>query len=214
VVLPAYALALPREAPATPSPAHAPPVGALRRDQQPAFVLLGLIFTLAYATMTIIAVHLPSLLQARGLEVAAAVALGALVGPSQVAARLLETAFGRQAHPVWTLIASMLLVLLGTALLFLVPGWAAAAIILYGMGSGLRSIVRGTVPLSLFGREGYAILMGRLAVPTLLATAAAPMLGVWSLQAFGAEGTLLALSLAAALNLALALPLLAMRRRA
>jgi hypothetical protein len=45
-------------------------------------------------------------------------------------------------------------------------------------------------------------------VPTLLATAAAPMLGVWSLEAFGAEGTLLALSVAGVLNAALVLPLL------
>ena len=42
-----------------------------------------------------------------------------------------------------------------------------AGIVLYGSGSGIRSIARGTVPLALFGREGYAILMGRLAMPIL-----------------------------------------------
>lgn len=41
--------------------------------------------------------------------------------------------------------------------------------LLYGSGSGIRSIARGTVPLALFGREGYAILMGRIAMPTLIA---------------------------------------------
>lgn len=218
VALPCYALAMPREAPAAPTPAHATPPGQLRRDQLPAFYLLGVVFTLAYAGMTVIAVHLLTLLQARGVELAAAVALGALVGPSQVGARVLEAAFGRGSHPIWTMVASTLLVLLGTALLYVAggwaPGWAAAAIILYGMGSGLRSIVRGTVPLRLFGREGYAILMGRLSVPTLMATAAAPMLGVWSLEALGAEGTLLALSVAAVLNLVLVVPLLPMALRA
>ena len=38
--------------------------------------------------------------------------------------------------------------------------------------TGVDTIARGTVPLALFGPQGYAILMGRLSRPTLLATAA------------------------------------------
>lgn len=72
------------------------------------------------------------------------------------------------------------------------PGAAAACIVLYGMGSGIRSIARGTVPLAMFGREGYAILMGRLSLPTLLATATAPIVGTWLLEWFGPTGTLAA----------------------
>jgi predicted MFS family arabinose efflux permease len=211
VVLPLYLVAVPKEA-ALPKPAADSATGSspasLGREQRFAFNLIAVVFTLAYAVMTVIAVHLLTLLQARGLELAAAVALGTLVGPAQVGGRLVEMAFGGRAHPIWTLLVSSGLVALGAILLLLMPGWPAAAIILYGIGSGLRSIVRGTVPLVLFGKEGYAILMGRLAVPTLLATAAAPMLGVWSLEAFGAEGTLLALSVAGVLNVALVLPLL------
>lgn len=209
VVLPLYLAALPREAPAPPAVSKAGDraPGQLRPDQRFAFTLLAVIFTLAYGVMTVIAVHLLTLLQARGLELAAAVAFGALVGPAQVGGRVLEMVFGRRAHPVWTLVVSSGLVALGTLLLLLAPGWAAAAILCYGAGSGLRSIVRGTVPLVLFGREGYAILMGRLGVPTLLATAAAPMLGVWALEAFGPEGTLLALAVAGVVNLALVAPL-------
>jgi MFS family permease len=211
VVLPLYLFVIPKEAAvAQPAPgaASASPPGHLRPDQRFAFNLIAVVFTLAYAVMTIIAVHLLTLLQARGLELAAAVALGALVGPAQVGGRLVEMAFGGRAHPIWTLLVSSALVALGAILLLIAPSWAAAAIVLYGIGSGLRSIVRGTVPLVLFGKEGYAILMGRLSVPTLLATAAAPMLGVWSLEAFGAEGTLVALAVAGALNLVLVLPLL------
>jgi hypothetical protein len=82
------------------------------------------------------------------------------------------------------------------------------------MGSGIRSIARGTVPLAMFGREGYAILMGRLALPTLLATAVAPLLGSWLLGALGPSGTLWVLLGAAVENLALVLPLvpIALRR--
>ena len=49
-----------------------------------------------------------------------------------------------------------------------------AGLVLYGSGSGIRSIARGTVPLALFGRDGYAVLMGRLAMPILIAQAASP----------------------------------------
>jgi MFS family permease len=216
VVLPCYLMLLPREertpvAPAAGQAGARP--GQLPPGQRAAFNLLALVFTLAYAVMTVIAVHLLTLLQARGLELAAAVALGALVGPAQVGGRVLEMAFGRAAHPVWTLVVSTALVALGAILLLLAPGCAGAAILLYGIGSGLRSIVRGTVPLVLFGKEGYAILMGRLGVPTLLATAAAPMLGIWALDAFGPEGTLLALAVAGVVNLALIVPLVPMALR-
>lgn len=216
VVLPLYLFVIPKEAvvakPARGAASVSPP-GQLRLDQRFAFNLIAVVFTLAYAVMTVIAVHLLTLLQARGLELAAAVALGALVGPAQVGGRLVEMAFGGRAHPIWTLLVSSALVALGAILLLIAPGWAAGAIILYGIGSGLRSIVRGTVPLVLFGKEGYAILMGRLSVPTLLATAAAPMLGVWALEAFGAEGTLVALSVAGVVNLLLVLPLLSVTMR-
>jgi MFS family permease len=218
VVLPLYLFVIPKEAamakPAA-GAASVSPSGQLRPDQRFAFNLIAVVFTMAYGVMTVIAVHLLTLLQARGLELATAVALGTLVGPAQVGGRLVEMAFGGRAHPIWTLLVSSALVALGTVLLLIAPGWAAGAIILYGIGSGLRSIVRGTVPLALFGKEGYAILMGRLSVPTLLATAAAPMLGVWALEAFGAEGTLVALSVAGLVNFLLVLPLLpvAMRPR-
>ena len=216
VVLPGYLLVVPKESraaaassagPAAARPGHLPP------GQRLAFNLLAVVFTLAYAVMTVIAVHLLTLLQARGLELAAAVALGALVGPAQVGGRLLEMVFGRGMHPIWTLVISSGLVALGTILLLVAPGWAAAAILLYGIGSGLRSIVRGTVPLVMFGKAGYAILMGRLSVPTLLATAAAPMLGVWALDAVGPEGTLVGLAIAGVVTLALVAPLVPMAIR-
>lgn len=93
------------------------------------------------------------------------------------------------------------------------PGVAAVGIILYGSGSGIRSIARGTVPLALFGREGYAILMRRIAMPTLVAQAASPSIGAWLLQGFGATTTLAVLCGAAILNIALAVALLPLALR-
>ncbi|MDN3564154.1 MFS transporter [Paeniroseomonas aquatica] len=212
VVLPLYLLALPREEERLPKPVMtgSPPPGHVRPDQRAAFLLLAAGFTLAYGTMTVIGVHLLMLLQAQGLALAAAVGLGTLIGPAQVGGRILEMAFGKKAHPIWGLVASSILVAVGLGLLVGVPGIAAASIVLYGMGSGIRSIARGTVPLALFGREGYAILMGRLALPTLLATAAAPLIGAWLLDGLGPHGTLVVLCGAALVNVALVLPLVPM----
>ena len=76
-----------------------------------------MVLTLGAVTASMIGVHLLTFLQARGLGLAAAVALGALVGPSQVGARVVEMAFGRHYHPIWTMAASVTLVAGGVMLL-------------------------------------------------------------------------------------------------
>lgn len=111
------------------------------------------------------------------------------------------------AHPIWSLVASTVLVAVGLGMLVGDATVAGAGIVLYGAGSGIRSIARGTVPLALFGREGYAILMGRIATPTLIAQAASPSIGAWLLDGFGSEVTLAVLLAGAVLNILLVLPL-------
>jgi len=206
-VLPLYWLGVPREAPHQPIVAHGRS-GRLHRGQRLPFVLLACGFTLAYVIMTVIAVELIALFQAFGLTLAAAVGLGALLGPSQVGGRVLEMLLGRRTHPLWSMLGSTILVTIGLALLATEPGIAAAGIVLYGAGSGIRSIVRGTVPLALFGSDGYAILMGRLGLPTLLAQALSPALGAVLMGHFGAHAMLMMLCGAALVNVALVLPLL------
>jgi MFS family permease len=219
VVLPLYLFGVPREA-AKPAPAPTANKTAavpdhVRAGQRYAFVMLAAGFTLAAVIMTVISVHLLTLLQSQGLALAAAVALGTLIGPAQVGARVLEMLFGKRAHPIWSLVASAVLVAVGLGMLVGAPGVVAAGIVLYGMGSGIRSIARGTVPLALFGKEGYAALMGRIAMPTLIAQAASPFLGAWLLDGFGASTTLAVLCGAAVLNLLMVLALVrvALRRR-
>jgi MFS family permease len=219
VVLPLYLLGVPhvpRRGPQAARRSTAAAVEHVRSAQWAAFFLLAAGFTLASVIMTVISVHLLTLLQSRGVALAGAVGLGALIGPSQVGARVLEMAFGRKAHPIWSLLVSAVLVAIGLAMLAGAPGVAAAGIILYGAGSGIRSIARGTVPLALFGREGYAIVMGRIAMPTLIAQAASPSIGVWLLDGFGPTAMLAVLFGAALLNIALVLAMLpiALRPRA
>ncbi len=110
------------------------------------FVLLASVLTLASIVMAVISVHLLTILQtARGLDLAAAVALGALVGPSQVGAHLIEIAFGRRYQPIWTLVASVVLVALGLSLLVFGFSLIAAALMAYSAGNGLNSIARGSL---------------------------------------------------------------------
>jgi hypothetical protein len=165
------------------------------------FVLLALVVTVAAVIATVISVHLIVILQAGGMTLAAAVGLGALIGPSQVGARMLEALIGARLHPIWSLVAAAVLIAAGVVLLRFGPGLAAAALIGYAAGNGILSIARGAVPLSLFGAEGYATLMGRLATPALIAQAIAPSAGALLMEHAGAQATLEALALLALANL-------------
>ena len=70
----------------------------------------------------------------------AAVALGTLVGPSQVLARVLEMIIGRHFHPIWTMLTSTVLVTTGLVLLSFHLPVIALGLVFHGAGMGLRSI--------------------------------------------------------------------------
>jgi len=155
---------------------------------------------------TIWSIHLITILTAEGYALATAIALGTLIGPAQVGARVLEMLGRGRHHPIWTMGLATGLVLLGFLGLQLdVP--ASLALIAYGAGNGLWSIARGALPLTLFGPDRYAQTMGRLAMPMLIAGAAAPTLGAFLIEAFGPGGTLAILSAAAAVPCVAALVL-------
>jgi len=189
------------------APAPTPVPEARRR---PLLILLGLWVAIAATLTAVVSVHLVTLLGAKGVALAGAVALGALIGPSQVGARVLEYLFGRRLHPLWSMLAAALAMAGGLAWLWLAESWIGAGLMLYGGGVGVRSIAAGTVPLALVGPKGYAALMGKLAGPSLLMQAVAPVGAAQVLEASasGAETLLLLLVLAAAGNVLVALALL------
>lgn len=207
VVAPLFAWALPRQARAEAVPAVAAATLALPAApaRLPGERVLAVTFTTAAVLMTAVSVQLLLLLQAQGIAAGTAVALSALIGPSQVGARILELAFGRGAHPIWALLVSSGSVALGLLLLALAPGLAWLAIILYGAGNGMRTVVRGTLPLALYGQQDYAAVMGRLARLPLFGQAATPVacgaLSDW----LGLDALLDIMLGIAALNLALSL---------
>ena len=198
VVLPLYLFGVPREAG---RPATTVTVSRDVADVAPAmrfaFLLLAITLTLASVIMTVMSVHLLTLMLAQGVSMPVAVGLGTLLGPSQVGSRLVDMALARRRHPVWTLIASTVLVAIGLGLLAVRPGAASVGIVLYGAGSGIRSIARGTVPLALFGQSGYAAVMGRLARPAFIGQAVAPALGGVLIDRVGASETMVLLFVAA-----------------
>lgn len=205
--LPAYLLLLPRRPPALAAAAGpaSPQVRELPRDtQKTALVLLGVILTIGAVTMSLLSAHLLILLQMRGIDLAAAVGLGALIGPSQVAARIVEMAFGRRLHPLWTMLAGVVLVASGVALLAIGFPIVAVSLIAYGAGNGISSIVRGAVPLVLFGPSRYAVLMGRLGLPILIGMAAAPTAGALLLDAGGTGLVFSVLGVLSVLNVVIA----------
>jgi MFS family permease len=205
LMLPLYLFVLPREAllPAGLTPS-APAPRQVERSKLLLASLLALTLTLAATISSMLSVHLLNVLQAAGATLAMAVALGALVGPSQVGARAIEMAVARYHHPIWTKIASASFVAIGTFALYIELPIIPLALIFYGAGIGLESIARGTLPLALFGSAGYATLMGRLAMPSLLAQAAAPSIGAFLLSRMGASALLGVLAGVALLNVAFA----------
>ena len=189
------------------------PAPAATTLSRPVFTtaVLAYVFAVTWFVSTAMASHLPTLLQAAGTTLATAVAVGALVGPAQVAGRLLEFGFLRRVHP---LLAARLAALghpLGVVLL-LIAGAPAAALfaVLHGAGNGMLTIAKGTLPLVLFGAQGYGARQGWLMMPARVAQAFAPFLFGVVLAQWGAK----ALWLSAALGLSAFVGLMLLPRAA
>ena len=208
IALPIYLLALPRGGPADAAQAKPAPARVrLQAGEHRPLAILAAVVTIAAAILSIVGTHLLPLLQARGLDLAAAIGLGTLVGPAQVGARVVEMLAGRHYHPAWTMIASAALVAVAAVMLFTGFPVVALAIVLYGAGNGIGTVARGALPLAVFGPDRYPVLMGRLALPILVAMAVSPYLGGLAYQKGGADWTLGLLAALALANVVLALAL-------
>ena len=205
-------LSLPR---ANLAPAHASP-GASDAPASPSAsvplksaVLLALVFALTWFISTAMAAHLPTLLAASGVGVSAAVLAAALIGPAQVVGRLLEFGVLRRAHPLLSArLAAALHPLGAVALLVLGAPAVIAFALLHGAGNGVLTIAKGTLPLALFGPQGYGERQGLLMVPARLAQALAPWLFGLCMEWLGSG----ALWLSAALGCLVFAALMALRQ--
>ncbi|HVC57515.1 MAG TPA: MFS transporter [Stellaceae bacterium] len=208
VALPLNWLLIP---PAPPLPRPALIERALPEPEPPrgAMAILAFYFAATAFVTGAMAAHLPRFLEISGASEAAAIAASALVGPAQVAARLVELGLLRSIHPVWSARVASVMHPLGAGVLGLLgPAGIALFAVLHGAGNGIVTIAKGTLPLAIFGPAGYGLRNGILSVPARVALAAAPFVFGVLLDRIGERAVLLsvALSLAAFVSLLLLRP--------
>jgi MFS family permease len=193
----------PRIAPAPMEDTPQPAAPARIENETTIFALLAVMLSISAGIGSIIIVNFMIFLQARGVDYAVAVSLGTLFGPAQVGARVVERLFGNRYHPIWTMIASCGLMAIGLIMLFAGFPLLMLIILIYGAGYGISWIGRGTLPLALFGPERFPRLMGKLAFPSLIVQAAAPLAGAWLIEASGPDVTIAVLTALALMNVVL-----------
>ena len=166
--------------------------------------LLAFVFAAVWFVTGSMAAHLPRLLERAGVSPVQAIAASALVGPAQVAARLVEFVVLRRSHPLVSARIAALLHPIGAAIFAVIGAPAAVAFALfYGAGNGLLTIARGTVPLAVFGPYGYGERTGLLGAPARAAQALAPLLFGLLLDAMGASVIIVSVALCLASFVAL-----------
>ena len=176
------------EAPLDPKNAPAAKPAAARVDEGPvltgrrrtvAIALFALIMSLNGFVFGVVSLQLVPLLEAAGLTAAAAVWVASLKGHGQFGGRVVEIFFGRNLKAMT--IARIALGVLPPALIILMLARGEMALLvsftlLMGASQGVLTIVRGAVPLALFGPEGYGAVLGLIATPILLVNAFSPSL--------------------------------------
>ncbi|MGA2288026.1 MFS transporter [Bradyrhizobium sp.] len=139
-------------------------------------ILLAFAFAAAWSVTGAMAAHLPRILEATGATTLQAVAAGALIGPAQVVARIVEASLLSRYHPLLSTRLACVMHPIGAAIVALAGGGAASVFaIFHGAGNGILTIARGTLPLSIFGPQNYGYRLGIIGAPARMAQAAAPL---------------------------------------
>ncbi len=183
-----------REAPggttaATGAPPASPDEPPLEgRARSVAIVLFALIMSLNGFVFGVVSVQLVPLLEAAGLVTATAVWVASLKGVAQFGGRVVEIVFARNLRAITVgriavgiLPPSLVLLLTGSASLPLVVAFT----LLMGASQGVITIVRGAVPLALFGTKGYGAVLGAIATPVLVVNAASTTVFAWIVDRWG-----------------------------
>ena len=177
VCLPIHQVFVPRHSRITQAGMKDEPAKVSQGLGDPRLIWLAVSFALATFIFGVIAVHLINLLTTAGLTQAQAVTISMLVGPMQVAGRIIELGFAGRVRAVTVGVVAFGLMLLALVALISVEGFGIAAIVFvvaYGCGNGVLTIVKGTAPVELFGRDGLGGLLGYLSRAGLYAKAVAP----------------------------------------
>lgn len=174
-------------------------------------ILLAFVFAAVWTVTGAMAVHFPRILEATGATHVEAIAAGALIGPAQVIARILEASVLSRFHPLWSTRLACLTHPIGAAVVTIFGAPAASAFaLLHGSGNGILTIARGTLPLSIFGPKDFGYRLGIIGAPARMAQAMAPLAFGLLIDVMGAKvlmvSSALGLSALAALFLIRAAP--------
>jgi hypothetical protein len=174
-------------------------------------ILLAFAFAAAWSVTGAMAAHLPRILEATGATTLQAVSAGALIGPAQVAARMVEASLLSRYHPLLSTRIACLTHPIGAAIIGLLGGAVASSAfaIFHGAGNGILTIARGTLPLAIFGPQNYGYRLGIIGAPARMAQAAAPLAFGLLIDTMGSR--ILIVSSALSLSALLALSLLGKR---
>ena len=179
------------------------PIDPSKEEKAPTLkqaLLLSFVFSATWFTSTAMASHWPRMLEATGVSLVAAIAIGTIIGPAQVIARILEFGILRKMHPLFSARLASMAHPIGVLMMAIFgPVVAPVFAFLHGAGNGVLTIAKGTLPLALFGSSGYGYRQGWIMFPARISSAFAPWvfglaLTHWGVGALGLTSALGALS--------------------
>lgn len=163
-------------------------IGAIPPEaRRGAMVVVSSAFAILGFTLASILAHMVPMLGNLGLGTAAVV-IGSLFGPAQVLSRLINMIFGTRLSPPVLAVISAALMVTGIVILGVSGSWLPGAVafaICLGLGSGINSIAQGSLPLYLFGSDGYGAITGKMAAARLALGAAAPVVFAMAMEQLG-----------------------------
>lgn len=155
----------------------------------------GISICLSGVVFAAVPVHMVIILQGQGISAATAALVAMIVGPSQVLARIIEMLAAERYSPLMAGRACLLMLPIALLVLILPLEGAVSAMIYaacYGISQGLANIIRGSVPLYLFGSSGYGALVGKITGVRFFLNAGAPMVFAFLYTRYSLETALMA----------------------
>jgi MFS family permease len=191
---------------------HRAPPAAMRRR---VLWLVTIGFALAGFALSAMLAQMVPMLAGLGLG-ASALVVSTLFGPAQVLVRFVNMLVGARRHPIVATLIAVGILPVAIGVLTLGAPWAAAAAlfaILLGFGSGLKSIVQGTLPLALFGSASYGARLGHMAAFRQGLAALAPFVLALLIDWIGATQALWIIAAVGVLGLACMVEVARLSRR-
>jgi MFS family permease len=196
-------------------PAHEAGAPLDTRRVRAVFLLMLAGFATEGFVLSAILIHMVPLTAALGLGTAG-LFVSTLFGPAQVASRLINMLFGGRLQQSHLAVIAASLLTAGLCALLLTTPWLPGAflfVFLFGLGSGLTSIVGGTLPLELFGREGYGARLGWASAARQFTSAFAPFALAFMMARTSVANSLWVLVVVAASGVIAFLAIALLRRR-